>query len=429
MHRGEIGNIVKGKAYVMATVALVGTLDTKGEEYQFVKECIIDSGCDVLLIDTGILGTPAIKADISSAEVMKRGGKDINEFRSANESGNTRATAIETMSECLTKTLMELIKDHKIDAVFGMGGSGGTNLISGAMRSLPLGFPKLLLSTMMSGNVKPYIGGRDIAMMYSVTDIAGLNRFSRIIMSNAANAAVGMAKHYNNALQKEANDKKPLVGITMFGITTPGVLHMRDLLEQKGFETIVFHATGAGGMAMESMIREGLIDGVIDYTTTELCDYELGGVFSAGPDRLTAAGEKGIPQVVCPGALECLNFNGVDNLPEKYNVPERKLIIHNPTVCAVKATPDELVHLGTVLAEKVNAARENAEIVLPLDGLDSYEDGKWKDHETDHVLFDNIKKAAKVPVHEFKGTINNPEFAEKTVGVFLKLWKTSHGSN
>ena len=411
----------------MATVVLVGTLDTKGAEYNYVKQCIKEAGVDVIVVDTGILGEPPFKPEISASMVVEAAGKDINEIRFAKEGSDTRAYAIETMGRGLEKVLERLLNEGKCDAVFGMGGSGGTNLISSAMKTLPLGVPKLMLSTMMSGDVRPYVGCTDMTMMYSVTDIAGLNMISRMILANAAHAVAGMALFHEAAIVKARGDKKPLIAITMFGITTPGVLHMIDLLEDRGFETIIFHATGSGGEAMESMIREGLIDGVIDYTLAELCDYEFGGVFSAGPNRLTAATDMGIPQVVVPGAIEVLNYNGVDHLPADKNIPERKLIIHNPTVCAVKATNEELNILGRIVGEKVSRAKDKVEVLLPLGGLDKYEQkgGPWEDKESDKVLFDAIKNSLRkdIPVQEIDANINDPIFAEAAVETFIKLWK------
>ncbi len=411
----------------MATVVLVGTLDTKGAEYEYVKHCIKETGVDVIVVDTGILGEPPFEPEISASMVVKAAGKDIDEIRFSKEGSDTRAYAIDIMGKGLEKVLERLLKEGKCDAVFGMGGSGGTNLITSAMKTLPLGVPKLMLSTMMSGDVRPYVGCTDMTMMYSVTDIAGLNMVSRMILANAAHAVAGMAMHREATIAKAQGDKKPLIAITMFGITTPGVLHMIDLLEDKGFETIIFHATGSGGEAMESMIREGLIDGVIDYTLAELCDYEFGGVFSAGPNRLTAATDMGIPQVVVPGAIEVLNFNGVSNLPADKNVPERKLIIHNPTVCAVKATNEELKILGRIVGEKVSRAKDKVEVLLPLGGLDKYEakGGPWEDKESDRVLFDAIKSSLSenIPVQEIDANINDPIFAEAAVETFIKLWK------
>lgn len=411
----------------MAIVVLVGTLDTKGVEYAYAKQCVSDTGCDVIVVDTGVLGEPPFKPEISAKDVALMGGVDLGTIRFGKEGSDTRAVAIAAMSEGLKVCLAKLTAEGKCDAVFGMGGSGGTNILSAAMKTLPLGMPKLLLSTMMSGDVRPYVGGTDMTMMYSVTDIAGLNSFSRLILANAAHAVAGMAKYRAVAVERSKSEKKPLIAITMFGITTPGVLHMRDMLEARGFETIVFHATGSGGLAMEDMIRHGFIDGVIDFTTSELCDYEFGGAFSAGPDRLTAAGERGIPQVVVPGALEVLNYNGVACVPPEKNVPERKLIVHNPTVCAVKATNDELKRLGTVFGEKVVKAKGPTEVLLPLSGLDKYEapGGPWESKESDVVLFDAIRSAAKgvVPVREVEGNINDPSFSEETVHTFLRLWE------
>lgn len=411
----------------MATVVLVGTLDTKGVEYEFVKNCIINAGCDAIVVDTGVLGEPPFEPEISAAEVVAMGGVELASIRYGREGSDTRAVAIDAMSRGLEVCLAKLVAENKCDAVFGMGGSGGTNILSAAMKTLPLGLPKMLLSTMMSGDVRPYVGGKDVAMMYSVTDIAGLNSFSRLILANAAHAAAGMAKYRADALAMANSEKKPLIAITMFGITTPGVLHMRDILEEKGFETIVFHATGSGGLAMEDMIRNGFIDGVIDFTTSELCDYNFGGAFSAGPDRLTAAGDMGIPQVIVPGALEVLNFNGVACVPDDKNVPERKLIIHNPTVCAVKATNEELAILGKELGEKAAKAKGPTEVLLPLGGLDKYEadGGPWQSEESDRVLFDAIHAAVDgaVPVRELPGNINDPIFSEATVETFLKLWE------
>lgn len=411
----------------MANVVLAGTLDTKGVEYAFVKSCIQETGCEVIVVDTGVLGEPAFRPDISAAQVVELSGVDLQSIRYGREGSDTRAVAIGAMSRGLSVCLSRLAAEGRCDAVFGMGGSGGTNILSAAMRALPLGTPKLLLSTMMSGDVRPYVGGSDLAMMYSVTDIAGLNSFSRLILANAAHAAAGMAKYRAAAAARSLGEKKPLIAITMFGITTPGVLHMRDLLEARGFETIVFHATGSGGMAMEDMIRHGFIDGVIDFTTSELCDCRYGGAFSAGPDRLTAAGERGIPQVIVPGAIEVLNFNGVACVPPDKNIPSRKLIIHNPTVCAVKATDGELEELGRELGEKAARARGPAEVLLPLGGLDAYEapGGPWESEESDRVLFDAIRRAAggTVPVRELEGNINDPVFSGAVVDRFLLLWE------
>jgi uncharacterized protein (UPF0261 family) len=409
----------------MATVVLAGALDTKGREYAFVRDCLIEAGVTPLVVDTGVLGDPPFQPDISAREVAKAAGTELESLRFGREGSDTRAVAIAAMTQGLATVLNRLYAEGRLDAVMGMGGSGGTNVISGAMRNLPLGVPKVIASTVASGYTRDFVGTRDMTLMYSVTDIAGLNRVSRMILRNAAFAAAGMASGRakpNRAIQMD----RPLVAITMFGITTPGVLRMVEQLEKAGFETIVFHATGSGGQAMEEMIDEGLIDGVIDYTTSELTDEYLGGAFSAGPQRLEAAGRKGIPQVVVPGSIEVLNFGPRETLPAKYDRPERKLIIHNPTVCAVRINREESIALGKIFAQKVSAARGLAAVMIPLNGLDKYEapGGPWVEPETDAALFDSIRSSLRkdIPIIELPLNINDAEFADKTVETFITLW-------
>jgi len=354
----------------VTTVALVGSFDTKGREYKFVISCLDQLNINTITVDFGILNDPDFKPDFSAELVAKTAGKNLNDLRFSREGSDTRAVALSTMESGVKIILQKLVEEDRIDAIFGMGGSGGSSVISGAMRSLPIGFPKLLLSTMASGDVSGYIGTKDLCIMYSVTDIAGLNRVSRMILKSAASAIAGMAKGVN--LDELLSDK-PLIAITMFGITTPGVLVLLELLELNDFETIVFHATGSGGLAMEEMILDGLIDGVIDYTVSELTDEYLGGIFSAGPHRLEAAGKMGIPQVIVPGALEVLNFGARHTLPQKYDTPERKCIVHNQNVCAVRINKLESIELGRILAEKINLTRGLAAIMIPYKGLDNYE--------------------------------------------------------
>jgi uncharacterized protein (UPF0261 family) len=411
----------------MATVVLVGTLDTKGVEYDFVKQCLQDAGVEVILIDTGILHDPLLTPDISAAQVASAGGKELTDIRFAREGSDTRAVAVQAMSDGLKNIFAQLLAQNKCDTVLGMGGSGGTNLLSGAMRTLPLGLPKLIVSTMMSGDVQPYVGSRDITMMYSVTDIAGLNRFSRLILANAAHAAAGMALMRNTSLESASMKNKRLVGITMFGITTPGVLQLREGLEKKGFETIVFHATGSGGDAMEAMIEEGHIEGVIDFTLAELCDRELGGIFPAGPNRLSAASQRNIPQVIVPGAIEVLNYHTPESIPLERRVPERGLIIHNPTVCAVRAYPEEMKHLGEIVASQLNEnyTGGNVKVLLPLNGLDAYQaqGGPWSDLVGNNELFDAITQNVRkeIPVEKVPGNINEKMFCERVLSSFFEL--------
>lgn len=407
------------------TVVLAGTLDTKGPEYEFVKARILEAGAEVIMIDTGVLGAPYFKPEISAEEVAEAAGVELADLRTGREGSDTRAVACTTMSNGLLKILQRLIAEGKCGAVLGLGGTGGTTLLSMAMKQLPLGFPKFLVSTVASGNTREYVGTSDITMMNSVTDIAGLNRVSAIVLANAAHAAAGMAMNYSKT-QKYAAGSNPLIAMTMFGVTTPGVLRIREGLEKRGFDVIIFHAVGQG-MAMEELINAGVVDGVVDYTLPELINYKNGGIFSAGPDRMNAAADKGIPQVIVPGAIECFNFGPVSSIPEKYNTLERKVIIHNPTITSLLASQEELVELGTYVAEHANKAKGPVEVLFPLLGLDKYQapGSPWHDPERNKPLFDAIRSKldSKIPVTELKNNINDPDFADAALEVFLKVWE------
>jgi uncharacterized protein (UPF0261 family) len=403
----------------------MGTLDTKGREYAFVKARLAAAGVTPLLVDFGVLGEPSIEADIRSAEVAQAAGGDLHDLRFSREGSDTRAAALAVMERGLIAILGRLTAQGRCDGVLGLAGSGGSSAISGAMRSLPLGVPKLLVSTMAASvDTAAYIGARDICIMHSVTDIAGLNRVSRRILANAAHALAGMVRE---AGWDEQGIDKPLVAVTMFGITTSGVLRLVQRLEESGFETIVFHAVGSGGRAMEQMIEEGMIDGVIDYTVSELTDHLLGGLFDAGPTRLEAAGRRGIPQVVVPGAIEVLNFGARSTVPANYDTPERRVIVHNPSVCAVRIDQDESGQLGRILASKVNAATGPTAVLLPLDGLDKYEaapDGPYINRQCDAALFEAIRSELRpdIPLTEISANINDPEFADRVFEAFMQLW-------
>jgi uncharacterized protein (UPF0261 family) len=312
--------------------------------------------------------------------------------------------------------------EGRCDGVMGLGGSGGSTVVSGVLRSLPVGVPKLLVSTMASGNVRTFVGTSDVCLVYSVTDVQGLNRISRKVLSNAAAAMAGMVR----ALGATQAAETPLVALTMFGITTPCVQRIQAALEADGFETIVFHAVGSGGQAMEAMVDAGLIDGVVDVTTSELTDELCGGVFTAGPDRLTAAGRRGIPQVVVPGALEVINFGPRDSVPAHLDVPERTIVVHNPSVCAVRTNAAESAELGRTLATKVNAATGPTAVLLPLRGLSKYEapGGPYVDPEADAALFDAIRTTLRpgIELREEDANVNDPEFADAVVETFLRLW-------
>jgi uncharacterized protein (UPF0261 family) len=280
-----------------------------------------------------------------------------------------------------------------------------------------------MVSTMASGDVSPYVGTKDICLMYSVTDIAGLNRISRLVLENAAHAAAGMALNRGGST---AEQQPPLVAITMFGVTTPCVLRVQQALEERGFETAVFHATGAGGRCMEELVDDGLVQGVVDLTTSELTDEFCGGILSAGPDRLQAAGRKGIPQVVVPGALEIINWGPKDTVPEAHRVPERRLHVHNPTVTITRTNLEESRELGRILAERVSRSTGPAIVLLPLDGLSAVDapGEPYEDREADAALFEAIRAGLRpeIPLREVDAAINDPEFADAVVGAFDEVW-------
>jgi len=405
-------------------VALAGTLDTKGVEYAFVKEQILRSGCDVLMIDTGVLGEPAFPPDIKREEVAACGNVKLSDF-SATVEGDTRVRATKAMGEGLEVVLKKLVAEEKIDAVLGMGGTGGTDCLSAAFRQLPLEFPKMIVSTMASNNTKPYVGNSDLIMMYSVTDIAGLNNISRAVLATAAHAAAGMAQGYGET-KKMIVSSKPLIGITMWGVTTPFVMKMREIIEEKGFDVVIFHAVGEGA-AMEELIDAGVIEGVIDAALPEILNWKLGGIFNAGPNRMCAASRQGIPELVVPGAVEAFNFGALDTVPTEYNTPERGVFLHNPNITSLKATPEELVWLGEYIAEHINENPGPKEIYLPTLGLDRYmaEGGPWYGPEYLSPLFDAIKTNVNqdIPITEMKNNINDEEFAVAVANKFLELWE------
>jgi uncharacterized protein (UPF0261 family) len=409
-------------------VALAGTLDTKGEEYEFVKTGILESGVDVLVIDTGVLGEAYFPAEITRDEVATEGGVKLADFR-ANVEGDTRVGANKAMSKGLTVILKKLIADGKIDAVLGMGGTGGTDLLSGAYRQLPLGFPKFLVSTMASNNTKPYVGCSDIIMMNSVTDIAGLNCVSRVILANAAHAAAGLAKDYH-ITRKYLESGNPLIAITMWGVTTPAVLRIKETLEKNSFDVVVFHAVGQGA-AMEELIDAGVITGLIDFSLPEILNCKNNGIFNAGPDRMNAAIRAKLPQVIVPGAIEAFNFGAPETIPAEYK--DRKVILHNPNITSLLATPEELVWLAEYVTEHANRAKKNAPVVLlaPKKGLDKYmaEGGPWFGPEYLTPLFTTLKKTLDPSIEyiEKENHINDPEFADIVAAKFLEIWKQAKG--
>jgi uncharacterized protein (UPF0261 family) len=387
-------------------VVIVGTLDTKAEEIGFARDVLAAQGVGVHVVDTGVMGDPGFEPDTPASDVAAAGGESLETLRESAD----RGTAMEVMGEGAAAVCQRLHDDGVLDGVLGLGGSGNTSVATTAMRALPYGVPKLMVSTMASGDVRPYVEARDVMMLYSVADIEGLNQLSRTVISNAALAMVGMV---SNEPDVEV-DERPTVGLTMFGVTTPCVKHARAWLEERGYETIVFHATGTGGMAMENLVREGVIDGVLDVTTTEWADELVGGVLSAGPTRLDAAAETGTPQVVSTGALDMVNFGPREEVPEEFE--ERNLHVHNPQVTLMRTTPDECAELGRIIGEKLNAATGPTTLALPLRGVSmlAVEGEDFYDPEADAALFDALRETVDddVDLLELDTDINDEAFAE-----------------
>jgi uncharacterized protein (UPF0261 family) len=389
------------------SVVIVGTLDTKGEEIGFARDVLEAEGVDVHVIDTGVVGEPEFDPDTSASEVAEAAGTTLETLREDAERGE----AMEAMGEGAARIVEQMHVDGDLDGVLGLGGSGNTSIATTAMRALPVGVPKVMVSTMASGDTEPYVGAKDVMMMYSVADIEGLNQLSRKVIANAALAMVGMVENEPDVETEE----KPTIGITMFGVTTPCVQTAREYLEDRGYETIVFHATGTGGQAMENLVRQGVIDGVLDVTTTEWADELVGGVLNAGPDRLDAAGETGTPQVVSAGALDMVNFGPRDSVPEKFE--GRLFHIHNPQVTLMRTTPEENTKLGEIIAEKLSAATGPTALYLPLGGVSmlDVEGEDFYDPEADEALFDAIREHLDedvVELIEMDTDINDDEFAE-----------------
>jgi uncharacterized protein (UPF0261 family) len=390
----------------MATVVLVGTLDTKGVEYAYLRDRVREQGCDVILVDAGVIGDPLVEPDISREEVARAAGADV---RTLADTGD-RGAAVETMARGAAAIVLRLHAEGRLDGVAALGGSGGTSIATYAMRRLPVGVPKLMVSTVASGDTRPYVGASDVTMMYSVVDIAGINQVSERIIANAAGAIAGMAK----TTVPSRPGAKPLVGATMFGVTTPCVTVARERLEELGYEVLVFHATGTGGRSMEALMKGGFIAAVLDVTTTEIADELVGGVFSAGPERLDVAGELGLPQVVSLGALDMVNFGPIETVPERF--AGRNLYKHNPTNTLMRTTPEECAELGRTIARKLNAATEPTALFVPLRGVSliATEGQVFHDPAADEALIGALREhvdTSRVEVHELDTDVNDPEFA------------------
>ena len=398
------------------SVYLLVTLDTKGDEAAFVRDRLQAMGVDVTVVDAGCLGQPAFVGDVTREQVFQAAGTTLQAMIAKNDRGE----AVTEAAAAAVKLVTEAFASGQVDGVMALGGSAGTTIGTAAMRALPIGVPKLMVSTLGSGQVRQYVGSKDIMMLNSVVDIAGINRISRRILATAAAAMGGMVQHPS----ADSAEDRPLVAATMFGVTTQCVQQARELLEQAGYEVLVFHATGNGGEAMESLIAEGMISGVLDITTTELADELFGGILSAGPDHLTAAARSGVPHVVSVGATDMVNFGPRDTVPEEFK--DRKFYQHNPNVTLMRTTVDENAKLGEEIGRKVAASKGPAALMLPLQGVSAIDQAgqAFDDPEARAALYDGIRENhGDVELLEMDRHINDPEFAEAAANKLIALMR------
>ena len=398
------------------TICIVGALDTKGQEFAFLKSEIEAQGFQTLVVDIGVLGDPYFEPDVARNEVAKAADTTIAELVAEADRGKAMAAMTTGISEIIRR----LYADDKIDGIISMGGGGGTVVGASAMRGLPVGFPKLMVSTVASGDVAPYVGTTDITMMPSVVDVAGINRISRQIYVNAAGAICGMVGR-----EIPPTDDKPVIAATMFGNTTRAVNQAQEILEAAGYEVLVFHATGTGGRTMESLINDGYITGVLDMTTTEWADEICGGVLSAGSHRLEAAAAHGIPQIVVPGCIDMCNFWAKDTVPAQYQ--DRNLYEWNPNITLMRTTVEENAQMGAIFAEKLNAATAPVIVYIPVGGVSELDPvGKpFHDPAALEAFVEALKANLRqdIEVVEMDVDINDPSFSAATANALLELLK------
>jgi uncharacterized protein (UPF0261 family) len=398
----------------MRSVYILATLDTKGQEAAFLRDILAGQGIGVVLVDTGCLGTPATAADVTREEIFRAAETTLDELRELADRGR----AVTAAAKGAAILIAGRHSHGEVAGVLAIGGSAGTTVGTAAMRALPIGVPKLMVSTLASGQVRHYVGDKDILMMNSVVDILGINRVSRLVLGGAARAMAGMVA----CAKDEAAADKPLVAASMFGVTTSCVTRARQVLEQAGYEVLVFHATGNGGQAMESLIADGLIAGVIDITTTELADELVGGVLSAGPTRLTAAAARGVPQIVSVGATDMVNFHAPVTVPARFQ--GRLFYQHNANVTLMRTTPAENTAIGADIGRKLAAAKGPVEIWLPSRGVSAIDAAgqPFDDPEARQALFAAVRtNAGKTPVIEVDRHINDADFAEAAARRLVEL--------
>ncbi len=396
----------------MNVIAVIGTLDTKGEEHAFVADKIRELGLQAMLIDVGTTNLPTVSADVRMLEI-------ISDFSRPHD----RGACVAEISRAAADYVAELVRQGKVDGVISLGGGGGTSIGTTIMRALPFGIPKVMVSTLASGNTAHYVGTSDIVMFPSIVDVAGLNRISRSVFSRAAHAICAMTLAQSVA-QQNSSDQQPLILASMFGNTTECVQTAIAELEQAGFESLVFHSTGTGGKTMESIAASGMAVGVLDITTTEIADEVVGGILSAGPDRLEAAGRAGIPTVVVPGCVDMVNFGTIDSVPEKF--ADRLLYQHNEQVTLMRTTPEENAAIARFMANKLNRYVKPPTVILPLGGVSriSEKSGPFYDPKADEALFAVLRQELnpEIPILELEVPVNHPDFAHLCAKSLLNLF-------
>jgi uncharacterized protein (UPF0261 family) len=410
------------------TIVMIGAFDSKGEEYAFLREQILQQGHQVRTVNTGVLGTTdRFPVDVVAEEVAAAGGGSLAALREKQDRGE----AMKVMAAGAAARVLRLFAEDPFDGIIGMGGTGGTSVVTAAMRALPLGVPKVCVSTAAGSDTGAYVGNKDITLIPSIVDVAGINRISRIILTQAAGAIAGMVDALamvpegDGALRPLRDQDRPIIAASMFGNTTTCVNAARQALTEAGYEVLVFHATGAGGRTMESLVREGVVDAVFDITTTEWADTICGGVFDAGPERLDAPGAQGIPHLIVPGCVDMANFGAPESVPAKYKAANRLFYEWNPAVTLMRTNVAENQQMGKIFAEKANAAQGPVAFLLPLRGVSILDgDGElFEDRPADQAMFDAIKTHVRpeIPVVEMDNNINDPAFAAKAVEMMLGL--------
>ena len=398
------------------SIIMVGCFDTKGEDFEYLYYCLLDLGVKVITINTGVLGsTDLFPVDFEAMEVALSGGSTLTDLRENKDRGR----AIEVMGNGAAAIVEDLFKKKKANGIIGMGGGGGTFIALKAMQTLPFGFPKICISTLATKDLSIHVGIKDITLMPSVVDVAGLNSISKVIMRQGAGAIVGMM-HVSWSIDERQSKS---IAISVFGNTTLCVDKCSELLRDQEYEVMAFHSVGVGGRTMEGLTMDGCIDAILDITTTELADELCGGICSAGPDRLTAAAKIGIPQVVVPGCMDMVNFGPLETVPEKYR--DRQLFSWAPDVTLMRTNEEENRILGKTIAEKINKSKAPVTVLLPLGGLSKIGGPGEVFHAPaiDQELFSSLKSHANknIKILEVNSNINTESFAAQAVKSLMEI--------